>query len=85
MTHITRVSLRRASNACPTIVLSFHPKATMPVRLEDQASRLGISAEQLVHRFISEGMRQHVSDHATPGELGTSLEEMLVRNGVLAA
>tara|TARA_R110002051_G_C8762475_1_gene501900 strand:- start:5187 stop:5441 length:255 start_codon:yes stop_codon:yes gene_type:complete len=84
MSNISSVSLRR--NICPTIVLSFHPKATMPARLEDQASRLGISAEQLIHRFISEGMRQQCSnDKQSPSALGTSMQDVLVRNGVLAA
>lgn len=79
---ISRVQVRRTG--APSIQLNFHPRATMPERLEVRAKELGISAEQLIHRFISDGMR----DHATcfePAELGTSLNDFLVQNGTLAA
>ncbi|MGP9796962.1 hypothetical protein ACT3UJ_06355 [Halomonas sp. 86] len=85
MTSISAVTLRRQSPQKPTLELFFHPKATMPKRLNEHASRLGITAEQLVHRFISEGMRQHAPEHGEPGSLGTSMQDLLVRNGALAA
>lgn len=81
-TSISRVVVKRTPP--PTLTLNFHPKATMPKRLEDRACELGISAEQLVHRFISDGMRK-VIDRATPCELGTSMQDVLERNGALAA
>lgn len=79
---ISRVQVRRTG--APSIQLNFHPRATMPQRLEARALELGITAEQLIHRFISVGMRDHV-DSFTPAALGKSLDDFLVRNGALTA
>ena len=81
-TAVTRVSVRHTG--APSIKLQFHPRATMPERLEARASQLGITTEQLIHRFISDGMRDHRADFS-PAALGTSIEEFLVQNGVLKA
>lgn len=54
---------------------------TMPDRLERYASDLGIAPEQLIRRFISEGMSK-VEGDSGPAEPGESLKDFLVRNGV---
>jgi len=54
---------------------------TMPDRLERYASDLGIAPEQLIRRFISEGMSK-IKDDTGPAEPGKSLQDFLVRNGV---
>jgi len=53
----------------------------MPDRLERYASDLGIAPEQLIRRFISEGMSK-VEGDSGPAEPGESLKDFLVRNGV---
>ena len=54
---------------------------TMPDRLERYASDLGIAPEQLIRRFISEGMSK-VEGDSGPAEPGESLDDFMERNGV---
>lgn len=58
----------------------YRDSDTLPDRLEQYASDLGIAPEQLIRRFISEGMSKVESDTG-PAEPGESLEDFLVRNG----
>jgi hypothetical protein len=53
----------------------------MPDRLEQYASDLGIAPEQLIRRFISEGMSKFEGDSG-PAEPGESLDDFMERNGV---
>jgi len=57
---------------------------SMPDRLERYASDLGIAPEQLIRRFISEGMAK-VEGSAGPSEPGKSLADFMVKNGVRRA
>ena len=59
----------------------YRDSDTLPDRLEQYASDLGIAPEQLIRRFISEGMSK-VEGDSGPAEPGESLKDFLVRNGV---
>ena len=68
----------------PTFNISFDDRETLPEQLVAQAASLDLTPEQLIKRFIAEGLvRLDSSDdqeQATPGE---NLEALLVLNGVL--
>jgi len=59
----------------------YRDSDTLPDRLEQYASDLGIAPEQLIRRFISEGMAK-VEGSTGPAEPGKSLEDFMARNGV---
>jgi len=53
----------------------------MPDRLESLASELGLTPEQLIKRFIADGMAK-ANPSNEPAEPGVSLDDFLVKNGV---
>jgi len=59
----------------------YRDSDTLPDRLEQYASDLGIAPEQLIRRFISEGMSKFEGDSG-PAEPGESLNDFMERNGV---
>jgi len=59
----------------------YRDSDTLPDRLEQYASDLGIVPEQLIRRFISEGMAK-VEGSTGPSEPGKSLADFMVKNGV---
>lgn len=62
--------------------LIYHWRETMPDRLEHRASKLGITPEQLIRRFVSEGMRGY--EQATgPSQPTKTLNDYLVNAGAL--
>ena len=66
----------------PTIKIHFNDRETLPESLELRAKELDITVEQLIKRFIAEGMNaiEAAGHPAIPGE---SLDDFLVKNGVL--
>lgn len=63
-------------------VICFNDRETAPDRIEQIAADLRITSAQLIKRFIAEGLAtiEPVTGEAVPGE---SLEDFLVKNGVL--
>jgi hypothetical protein len=61
--------------------VSYQEKETMPDRLEALASKLGLTPEQLIKRFIAKGIAG-ANPSNEPAEPGTSLGDFLVKNGV---
>ncbi|MBZ9574526.1 hypothetical protein [Modicisalibacter sp. MOD 31.J] len=66
----------------PTYKIHYGDRETLPTHIEARAKELGITPEELIHRLICDGMRDYL-DNGAPPELGHSLEDYLVRNGVL--
>lgn len=66
----------------PTFKVRFNERSTMPDRIERRAAELGITPEQLIKRMISEGMMHYDCDDG-PAIAGESLDDFLVKNGVL--
>ena len=81
MTLVNRLDSSAPNHA---IQISFHPRATMPERLSQRAKELGISAEQLALRLISEGMRGYQVPKGRAAQ-GKTFTDFLVRNGALAS
>ena len=76
-------SLDRTRNRAivmPRYVIEFSDQDTMPERLEQMASELDITVEELVHRFIADGMKGYGLDEGTID--AESLDEFLVKAGV---
>lgn len=65
-----------------TLSIRFSGRDTMPELLEQRAGELDITVEQLVKRFINDGMRDYRST-AEPAVQGKSLDDFFVQNGVL--
>lgn len=65
----------------PTFTIHFNERDTMPGLLEQRASELDITVEQLVKRFINEGMR--TTEDTGPVIRGESLDDFFVKNGAL--
>jgi len=65
-------------------VICFGDRETAPDRIDQIAAGLGITSEQLIKRFIAEGLAaiDSKTGAAVPGE---NLEDFLVRNEVLRA
>ena len=70
------------ASGMPKYTISFDERETLPDLLEERAKELDLTVEQLIKRFILVGMRDY---KATPEQsiLGTSLEDYLIKNGVL--
>lgn len=66
----------------PTLEINFCERDTLPDRLERIAKELDITVEQLAKRFICAGVEDCEPDSG-PSEPGESLEDFLVKNGVL--
>lgn len=64
-----------------TILLRYSQRDTLPAKLAQIAQELDITVEQLCKRFITAG----VAPYESHGEaiLGESLDDFLVKNGVL--
>ncbi len=64
-----------------TILLRYSQRSTLPAKLAQKAQELDITVEQLCKRFISAGMAPFEPE----GEaiLGETLDDFLVKNGVL--
>lgn len=65
----------------PILTIRFNERDTLPDLLEKRAGELDITVEQLVKRFISEGMRNQTDNG--PALPGASPDDFFVRNGVL--
>lgn len=65
----------------PTLKIHYSERDTLPDLLEKRAGELDITVEQLVKRFISEGIRDQMDNGPLiPGE---SIDDFFVNNGVL--
>lgn len=64
------------------IQLNFSDRDTLPELMERRAQELGITVEQLIKRFICIGMQSYYED-ATPTIPGETLEDFLVKNGLV--
>ncbi|MDP2142240.1 MAG: hypothetical protein Q8L20_15655 [Gammaproteobacteria bacterium] len=64
-----------------TYLITFKPAETMPDKLADAASTLGITEEQLIKRFISQGMIEF-NTQTGPSIPGESLQDFLEKNDV---
>lgn len=65
-----------------TLSIRFNGRDTMPELLEQRAGELDITVEQLVKRFINDGMRDYRTT-TEPAAPGNSLDDFFVQNGVL--
>lgn len=63
----------------PIISVHYRDEDRMPEYLERRAQELNITVEQLVKRYISDGMRNFDDKELTPGN---GLQDLLVKNGV---
>lgn len=65
-------------------VICFDERDTAPDRIEQIAADLGITPEQLIKRFIVDGLAaiEPVTGEAIPEE---NLEDFLIKNGALKA
>jgi hypothetical protein len=72
----------RERNAPYEITIRYSPRAALPEQLESKAKELDITVEQLVKRFICTGMQEFSTDSG-PAILGETLEDFLVKNGVI--
>lgn len=66
----------------PTIEVRFNERDTLPELMERRAQELDITVEQLVKRFICAGMQDY-EDNAGPTVPGETLEDFLVKNGLV--
>lgn len=66
----------------PSLHIRFSERDTLPDLLERRASELDLTVEQLVKRFINEGMRDYRTT-TEPAAPGNSLDDFFVQNGVL--
>lgn len=64
------------------IKISYRDFETMPKRLEKRAEELGLTVEELVRRFIAEGMKGEGLNQEVEGKGFSSLSEMLNDTGV---
>ena len=65
----------------PAFTIYFNGCDRMPELLEQRANELGITLEQLVKRFINDGMRS--TENTGPVISGESLDDFFVKNGAL--
>jgi hypothetical protein len=66
----------------PTYNVHFGERETLPERLEAQAKELDLTPEQLIKRFICDGMAE-LDGNNEPSVPGETLEDFLVKNGAL--
>lgn len=62
--------------------VSFSDRETLPEKLETVAESLQLTSEELIRRFIAEGMRSY-HPNSGPSIPGNSLDDFFVKNGVL--
>ncbi|WP_027329883.1 hypothetical protein [Marinimicrobium agarilyticum] len=65
-----------------TYQVSFSDRETLPDQLESVAESLELTPEELIKRFIAEGMRSY-RPISGPSVLGNSLDDFFVKNGVI--
>tara|TARA_R110001606_G_scaffold376206_1_gene534785 strand:+ start:159 stop:404 length:246 start_codon:yes stop_codon:yes gene_type:complete len=63
-----------------SFTIEFNERELIADELQREASRLDITVEQLIKRFIVDAME---SDDSSPGVPGETLEDFLVKNGAL--
>jgi hypothetical protein len=61
--------------------IEFSDRETIVDRMQTMADELDITVEQLIKRFICDGM--HDENDNTPSIPSNSLDDFLVKNGVL--
>ena len=61
--------------------IEFSDRETIVDRMQAMADERGITVEQLIKRFICDGMRDTKSNR--PSIPGNSLDDLFVKNGVL--
>ncbi len=67
----------------PIYSIEFSDRETIVDRMKVMADESGISVEQLIKRFICDGMRPaHSNKPVIPGQ---TLDDFFVKNGVLKA
>ncbi len=65
-----------------TLLIHYSERETTPEKLDAYAKSLGLSTEQLIKRFIAEGLSQ--ADQSEQVTIpGNSLEDFFIKNGVL--
>lgn len=62
--------------------IAFDDRETLPSFVEKAARELGLTQEQLIKRYITEGIVNHF-DFEGPAESADTLEEYFVKNHVL--
>ena len=62
--------------------ISFDDRETLPSLVEKAAKELGLTQEQLIKRYITEGIVNHF-DFEGPAESAETLDEFFVKNHVL--
>nr|WP_298378485.1 hypothetical protein [uncultured Halomonas sp.] len=62
--------------------IAYSDRHTLPDRLEALAAERDITVEQLIRRFIAQGVAE-IDGDSGPSIPGTSLEDYLVKNDVL--
>ncbi len=64
-----------------TYQVSFSDRETLPDHLESVAQSLELTPEELIKRFITEGMRLY-NPNSGPSITGNTLDDFRVKNGV---
>lgn len=72
----------RRQDAMPTFNVHFCEREMLPEQMEAKAKELGLTVEELIKRFICDGM-ETFDDSNEPAKPGQSLEDFLVKNGTL--
>ncbi|WP_127557124.1 hypothetical protein [Saccharospirillum alexandrii] len=62
--------------------IAFDDRETLPSLIEKAANELGLTQEQLIKRYITEGIVNHF-DVEGPAKSADTLEEFFVKNHVL--
>jgi hypothetical protein len=66
----------------PNYNVHFGERELLPEQMEVKAKELGLSVEELIKRFICDGM-EAFDENNEPAQPGHSLEGFLVKNGAL--
>ena len=82
MLQLMHVSL--IGQTMPTYNITYGDREMLPAKLDAQAASLDLTPEQLIKRFIVEGLvRLDNSDDQEQSTPGENLDALLVLNGVL--
>ncbi len=76
------VTTNQRQNLMPTYNVHFGEREMLPDQMEEKAKELGLSVEELIKRFICDGMEAFDESNG-PAKPGSSLEDFLVKNGAL--
>ncbi len=66
----------------PTFNVHFGEREMLPEQMKSKAEELGLTVEELIKRFICDGM-EAFDESVEPSEPGESLEDYLVKNEAL--